>query len=153
MPFQRHSENPKPRFQKTEELDNDYIQELLELVQYSGSPHHKSKPSDYGFTVPAAPRPDKTLCDKNRTISRSKANQLLRSGIELGLFSRKLIGNQSIKTPKIVWSVDAETLEVFEAQANQSGSEVDYQYHGYPIYNEVKRRHIIKEWKKRCNKR
>jgi hypothetical protein len=37
---------------------------LRESCTYEGVPYHKRNPGDFGLTPPAAPRPDKTLCDE-----------------------------------------------------------------------------------------
>ena len=46
---------------------------LQKNATYEGSPYHKRNPGDFGLTPPAAPRPDKTLCDEAGITSRSVA--------------------------------------------------------------------------------
>ncbi len=93
---------------------------------YEGSAYHKKNPGDFGLTPPAAPRPDKTLCDEAGVASRAVATDLLARAIEGGLVSDP-IGAPGF--PKELWVVD-EHGRVFEAIY---GGSVIGRYHGYPI--------------------
>ena len=89
------------------------------------SPHHKRNPGDFGLTPPAAPRPDKTLCDEAGIFTRESARTLLARAIERGIVSEGDVDG----FPKQMWAVD-EHGRVFEAMlgGTRLGS-----YHGYPI--------------------
>lgn len=103
--------------------ERDY---LKKYACYEGSPLHKRNPGNFGLTPPAAPRPDKTLCDEAGIFSRRLANELFGKGIERGLVS-EVTGYD--RFPKYIWIVD-EDGRVFEA--NYGGSHNGC-YHGYPI--------------------
>lgn len=92
---------------------------------YEGSPHHKRNPGDFGLTPPAAPRPDKTLCDEAGIVERARARDLLARAIEHGIVSDRDAGG----FPKQMWAVD-EHEQVFEAMI---GGTQQGHYHGYPI--------------------
>ncbi len=98
----------------------------LDEARYEGSPLHKRNPGDFGLTPPAAPRPDKTLCDEAGITSRALARDLFARGIERGLVSDATTHGGF---PKQIWVVDAEG-RVFEAMY---GGSRDGCYHGYPI--------------------
>lgn len=107
---------------------------------YVGSGHHKRMPGDYGFQPPINPRPWKSLCDVKRSIAQAEAQELLRQGVLMGLFSNFLEGEM----PKYVWSVDAEG-QAYEAKLGRDG------YHGYPLEEDDDFRSVVlKEWSKRC---
>jgi hypothetical protein len=99
---------------------------LHEHAAYEGSPHHKKNPGDFGLTPPAAPRPDKTLCDEAGIQRRDEAVALLARAIDGGLVSA---GTVPENFPKQLWVVDDEG-RVFEAM---SGGSRAGRYHGYPI--------------------
>lgn len=99
---------------------------LRQSATYEGSPHHKRSPGDFGLTPPAAPRPDKTLCDEAGVMKRAIASDLLQRAIERGLAS-EAVG--APRFPKQLWAIDAEG-QVFEAM--YGGSKLGA-YHGYPI--------------------
>jgi hypothetical protein len=97
-------------------------------------------PGDYGFQPPINPRPWKSLCDVKRSIAQAEAQELLRQGVLMGLFSNFLEGEM----PKYVWSVDAEG-QAYEAKLGRDG------YHGYPLEEDDDFRSVVlKEWSKRC---
>jgi hypothetical protein len=110
---------------------------LVSEATYEGSPHHKRNPGDFGLNPPAAPRPDKTLCDEAGVFERRTAERLLQKGIENGVVSEATAAGD---LPKQIWVVD-ERGRVFEAMHGSSGC-----YHGYPIrdndplFEEVKKR-------------
>jgi hypothetical protein len=96
---------------------------------YEGIAYHKRNPGDFGLTPPAAPRPDKTLCDEADVIRRAVANALLARAIDGGLVSE---GTSAPGFPKQLWVV-AENGQVFEAMYGGSRTGL---YHGYPIRRE-----------------
>jgi len=93
---------------------------------YEGSAHHKRNRGDFGLTPPAAPRPDKTLCDEAGILERDVARRLFERAIDRGLVSEPTATNGM---PKQLWVVD-EQGRVFEAMY---GGSVAGRYHGYPI--------------------
>ncbi len=97
---------------------------LRENAGYDGRNYHKRNPGDFGLTPPAAPRPDKTLCDEAKVFQRSLADALLARAIEGGLVSE---AEAAPGFPKQMWAVD-ESGRVFEAMHGSGGM-----YHGYPI--------------------
>ena len=99
---------------------------LQKNATYEGSPVHKRNPGDFGLTPPAAPRPDKTLCDEAGITHRSVAVALLARAIEHGLVS---VSTESGGFPKQLWALDDDG-RVFEAM--YGGSKAGC-YHGYPI--------------------
>jgi hypothetical protein len=92
---------------------------------YEGNPFHKRNPGDFGLTPPAAPRPDKTLCDEADIFKKALAIDLLARAIERGIVSEIVVEG----FPKQMWVVD-EHDHVFEAM--YGGAQLGY-YHGYPI--------------------
>ena len=64
----RQGNNPKRRIAPHAEIDGTYLERLKARTSYTGSPHHKRVPVDYGFHPPASPRPNKSLCDANRCV-------------------------------------------------------------------------------------
>ena len=113
----------------------------LAQARYRGSPHHKSKPADYGFHPPASPRAHKSLCDELKPIRLCEATRLFRAGIRLGMVSRSTKNG----LPKQIWAVDDDE-ECYEAV--QGGE--PFEYHGYRLDTESPaRRHIVREWRKR----
>jgi hypothetical protein len=92
------------------------------MARYEGSPLHKRNPGDFDLTPPAAPRPDKTLCDEAGVTSRKLAAELFDRGIERGLVSDATVSG----FPKQIWIVDREG-RVFEAMY---GGSRDGRYHG-----------------------
>ena len=120
---------------------NEQIVSNLKEARYVGSPHHKSRPADYGFHPPVNPRPQKSLCDNLRTITMREACRLFRSGIQMGMVSSYLENG----LPKFVWAVD-HTGQAYEAKLGEDGSN----YHGYRLYRDQRmRRYIVREWRER----
>lgn len=99
---------------------------LQENAGYEGIAYHKRTPGDFGLTPPAAPRPDKTLCDEANITQRATAVDLLSRAIEGGLASE---AEGAPGYPKQMWIVD-ENGQVFEAMYGGSRAGL---YHGYPI--------------------
>ena len=89
---------------------------MAERLVYVGSAHHKQSPGDYGFHPPVNPRASKSLCDGHNVILRAEAQQLLRTGVLMGMFS-PFEGDGS---PKYVWCVDIGG-EVHEAKIGRVG--------------------------------
>ena len=139
----RQGNNPKRRITRAQEIDRDHLVWLSRNVRYSGSPHHKRVPADYGFDRPAAPRPNKSLCDGFRSIAINEAAGLFRDAIIRGMISTHWLG----RFPKYVWAVDVNN-RVYEAKLEQ-GSDT---YHGYELgEDEVSMRElVISEWNTRC---
>lgn len=110
---------------------------------YEGVSYHKRSPGDFGLVPPAAPRPDKTLCDEANITRRDLARALLARAIDGGLASDT---EGAPGFPKQLWVVD-ETGHVFEAMYGGSTAGL---YHGYPIrradpwFDEV-----VRAWEKR----
>ncbi len=99
---------------------------LRERAGYEGVPYHKRAAGDFGLTPPAAPRPDKTLCDEANVTQRSLAVALLAQAINGGLVSD---AEGAPGFPKQMWVVGEEG-QVFEAMYGGSRTGL---YHGYPI--------------------
>lgn len=99
---------------------------LRARAAYEGSPYHKRSPGDFALAPPAAPRPDKTLCDEAGVFHRSAAEALLARAIHRGLVSEATV---AAGLPKQLWAVD-DHGRVFEAM--YGGSRLG-RYHGYPI--------------------
>lgn len=111
---------------RAEPLTPEERRDLRQRARYEGNPQHKRNPADFGLTPPAAPRPEKTLCDEAGVLRRAEAEALLLAAIERGLASE---ADAAPGTPKQLWVVDAQG-RVFEAM--HGGSRVGC-YHGYPI--------------------
>jgi len=99
---------------------------LRKNAGYEGIAYHKRSPGDFGLTPPAAPRPDKTLCDEANVTRRAIADTLLARAINGGLVSD---ATGAPGFPKQLWVV-AEDGQVFEAMYGGSSTGL---YHGYPI--------------------
>lgn len=99
---------------------------LREHAGYEGIAYHKRTPGDFGLTPPAAPRPDKTLCDEANVARRALADALLAQALDGGLVSD---AEGAPGFPKQMWVVD-ENGQVFEAMYGGSRTGL---YHGYPI--------------------
>jgi hypothetical protein len=84
---------------------------LRAKAAYEGCPHHERNPGDFGLIPPAAPRPDKTLCDEARIHQRAMADALFATAIDRGLVSE---ANTPDGFPKQLWVVD-DNDQVFEA--------------------------------------
>jgi hypothetical protein len=110
---------------------------------YEGIAYHKRSPGDFGLIPPAAPRPDKTLCDEGGVTRRELADALLVQAIDGGLAS-EAIGAQGF--PKQLWVV-AEDGQVFEAMYGGSKTGL---YHGYPIRrNDPFFDEVVSAWERR----
>lgn len=120
----RNQYNPK-RTLRSPRPDREMRKHWLETVQYTGSPYHKRNPGDFGLTPPAAPRPDKTLCDGADIFEREVAQRLLEKGIERGLVSEQIRN----EFPQNIWSV-TESGVPLEAQLENRELGT---YHGYPL--------------------
>ena len=134
----RHSNNPKRRIAPPGSCD---LERLRRKARYVGSAHHKTRPADYCFDPPTAPRPHKSVCDDIRIIKCREARRLLRSGIARGMVSRYRVDG----LPKYIWAVD-EAGEVYEAKLDANRA-----YHGYRLRNndQAMRRLVTKEWRRR----
>lgn len=137
----RNSSNPKRRIAPLGSYD---IDRLLRDARYVGSALHKTRPADYGFTPPTAPRPHKSVCDDIRIVKHREASELLRSGIALGMVSRYRV----MGLPKYIWAVDV-AGEVYEAKLD-----ANHCYHGYRLRADERamRRLVMREWKRRCQR-
>lgn len=135
----RNAHNPKRRIAPLGSYD---IDRLFSVARYVGSAHHKTRPADYGFNPPTAPRPHKSVGDDLRIVKRREASELLRSGIAWGMVSRYSVNG----LPKYIWAVD-DTGEVYEAKLDGN-----QEYHGYRLRADdgAMRRLVMKEWRLRC---
>ncbi|QDG54898.1 hypothetical protein FIV42_15430 [Persicimonas caeni] len=107
-------------------------------MEYAGNPVHKRNPGDFGLTPPAAPSPDKTLCDGAEIFEKARAQELLSEGIRRGLVSAQQRG----KFPQNVWAVTATGIPL-EAQLE---NHVKGTYHGYPLASNDPLREKVLEW-------
>lgn len=123
MKSPKRSRNPKRRLHPSPSPER--LEELVDQVQYGGHPHHKRSPGDFGLTPPAAPRPNKSLCDGVNIFQRSVACGLLRKGICRGIVSR----DADDSFPRHIWAVTEEG-HVLEARCDDL---VNGRYHGYPL--------------------
>ena len=138
----RQGNNPKRRIVSIDKIDQDAVDRLMNEAQYTGSPHHKQRPADYGFVPPVGPRPHKSLCDGNRSLKVREARALFRDGIERRMFS----DFRGDHLPKYVWAVDSNG-HAYEAKLEQNTAN----YHGYALEAaDAMRRVVIEEWKARC---
>lgn len=139
----RQSDNPKRRIAPVDEIDPAFLDRFAVEAHYTGSPLHKRIPADYGFHPPANPRPNKSLCDGDRTVRRDEARKLFLEGIRRGMIGEFREG----EWPKYVWSVDAEG-RVYEAKIERGSGN----YHGYELNadDEAMRRLVADEWNRRC---
>ena len=133
--------NPKRRIAK---LGYYTEQELATFAAatYRGIGHHKTRPADYGFEPPVAPRPSKSVCDDKRLVTRAEAIQLFRGGVRRGMVSTHVVGD----LPKYAWALD-EHGEVYEAKL---GGDMR-SYHGYRLREDERamREWVVEEWHKR----
>ncbi len=111
---------------RKEALGEDARAHLRRHACYEGVSYYKRSPGDFDLTPPAAPRPDKTLCDEAGVTKRADADALLARAIEGGLASEH---EAAENFPKQLWVVD-ESGQPFEAM---SGGSRPGAYHGYPI--------------------
>ena len=106
-------------------------------ARYSGNAEHKRNPGDFGLSPPLGPRPNKTLCDLVGIYTRHEALELLRRGVQRGLFSFQ----QRDGWPQNVWAVTHKG-EPLEAQHEGDGI-----YHGYPMAeNDPFRDKVLERW-------
>lgn len=139
-----HGNNPKRRIAKFGFLSPRELDELASAARYQGSPHHKTRPADYGFEPPVAPRPSKSVCDGKRVIQSDEAQELLCAGIRLGMVSSHRSYRQG-EWPKYVWAVD-ESGEAYEAKLGHD----QRRYHGYRLAEDDRMREwVLAEWSKR----
>lgn len=137
----RASNNPKRRFVNVGTLSGHDLIELQESVKYVGSAYHKRFPSDYGFTPPTAPRPHKSLCDRQGAISLAEARILVRTGLAKAMFSPP----NADGLPKYIWAV-LDNVRPFEA--NLGGDS----YHGYELESDDPMHELVLvEWRKRAD--
>lgn len=138
----RHGYNPKRRIAPPDFLPEAERRDLSRRVSYGGNPEHKRSPGDYNLTPPAQPRPGKTLCDGDRQILKDEALDLLKEGLQKGMFCSFEHGSW----PQNIWSI-SNTGEIFEAQIENP---MQGTYHGYPVPADDDFRRTIKyEWERR----
>ena len=111
-------------------------------ARYSGTGHHKTKPADYGFDPPVAPRPSKSVCDDKRIVMKAEAVQLFQAGVRRGMVSMHRVRN----LPKYAWALD-EHGEVYEAKLGNDMRS----YHGYRLGKDERAmcEWVVEEWKER----
>jgi hypothetical protein len=140
--MKRPGNNPKRRIADLELLPAKERAELADAVKYEPSAHHKLYPNIYGLER-AAPRANKSLCDKVRIIPLEEALEMLRAGIVNGMISEFFYE----RFPKFVWSIDAAGV-AYEAKTHSSTLGV---YHGYRLEEEDNMcGHVKTVWKQRC---
>lgn len=131
--------NPKRRIR--EGLDHDYLNLLVDSVNYSGNPEHKRNPGDFGLTPPSQPRADKTLRDIVGVLRRQEATKLLKEGVRKGLISEQ----EKNGYPQNIWAVTEDLLPL-EAQLENAGKGT---YHGYPMPEaDPFRETVLAKWNK-----
>lgn len=120
---------------------SDEILANLKDARYVGSPHHKSRPADYGFDPPVSPRPAKSRCDGLRPIDKAEAVKLFRAGVRLGMVSM----SAGSGLPDYVWAVDRYG-EAYEALLGTDGPN----YHGFRLEPDAANHAaVVAEWKRR----
>lgn len=130
------------RTMRKEPLDDQQKAHLRTHTVYEGVPYHKRSPGDFGLTPPAAPRKDKTLCDKANISKRAEADALLKRAVNVGLAS---VHEGTVNFPKQLWVVD-DSGQVFEAM---HGGSCKGAYHGYPVRrNDPFFDEVVSAWKK-----
>jgi len=116
-------------FDRKRKLDHTFTaaeaDALAARLRYGGNPEHKRSPGDFGLTPPAAPRPDKELCDELAIFERTRALDLLQRGALLLLVSAQKVHG----LPQNIWSFDDERSPL-EAQLENWETAT---YHGYPL--------------------
>ena len=139
----RRGNNPKRGIAPRHEIDPDVLDRLASEARYTGSAHHKRAPGDYGFSPPANPRPNKSLCDGSRCVKADEATALFREGVRRGM-----IGSfREDGLPKYVWAVDSEG-HAYEAKLERGSR----RYHGYELGadDDAMRQLVVGEWTLRC---
>ena len=133
--------NPKRLIAKRDHYTPEGL-EGFAAVPYCGMGHHKTKPADYGFDPPVAPRPSKSVCDDKRVVNLDEAVRLFRSGVGRGMVSTHRVGG----LPKYAWAMD-EHGDVYEAKL---GGDMR-SYHGYRLAEDERamREWVKEEWNKR----
>lgn len=107
------------------------------FAQYIGSPYHKQNPASYNMVEPK-PKPDKTLCDTQGTISLSRSLELLQNGISKGMVSEQMRGCW----PQNIWTVDNDTVYECQLQNQETG-----EYHGYPmLFDDDFAKYLKEQW-------
>ena len=139
----RQSNRIQRRIVSKDAIDPEILGRYANQARYTGSPHHKRHPADYGFHPPVSPRLTKSLCDGSRRMPLAEAQALFREGIQRGMISACIEG----ELPKYVWAMD-EQGHVYEAKRGGDGSE----YHGYELGDDDgdMKRLVVKEWNSRC---
>lgn len=138
----RQGNNPKRRIVPRGTADPNVLNRLLDEARYTGSAHHKRAPADYGFNPPVNPRPNKSLCDRDRIIELEEATALFREGLRRGMISDGGAG----ALPKYVWAVDHEG-RAYEAKLEHGSRS----YHGYELGDDddAMRQLVVREWQMR----
>lgn len=139
----RMGTNPKRRITPRHEIGLEVPARLEDEARYTGSAHHKRQGADYGFSPPANPRPNQSLCDGGRGVGKDEARALFQEGVRRGMISTFREGG----LPKYVWAV-ASDGRAFEAKIERGSRH----YHGYELGDDdgIMRRLVIKEWRARC---
>lgn len=128
--------NQKRRFHSSTEIEREA---LADRLNYGGNPVHKRNPGDFELTPPAAPRPNKTLCDAADIFRRQVALNLLKAGVRKGLTSA-WTGDGF---PKHIWAV-SENGVALEAKLDDARKG---RYHGYPLLGDDPFRDVVqKAW-------
>ena len=132
--------HPNRRIAPLEAISDEILANLKD-ARYVGSPHHKSRPADYGFDPPVSPRPAKSLCDDLRPIVKAEAVGLFLAGVRLGMVSKSARNG----LPNYVWAVDGDG-EAYEALLGTDGPN----YHGFRLkHDAANHAAVVAEWKRR----
>jgi hypothetical protein len=135
----RRSFNPKRKVTASPPAQPG-LEVLAGRVKYGGNPEHKRRPGDFGLTLPAQPRPDKSLCYTTGIFERGLAEDLLRRGVLRGLISERA---SDAGYPQNIWSVTDAGIPL-EAQLENPDLGV---YHGYPMPEADPFRHeVLERW-------
>jgi hypothetical protein len=141
----REGNDPRRRIVKLDRLKPEERTQLAARITYLGSGYHKRFPAagGYDFGPAAGPRPAKSVCDGIRVVPKAEAEQLLRNGVLMGMFSDPLEDG----LPMYVWSIDQQG-EVYEAKTHPNNRG---QYHGYRLEeNDPMRARVLSTWKERA---
>lgn len=116
------------------------LADMAKRVSYGGNPEHKRDPSDFNLTPPSSPRQGKTLCDELGVVTKEKALQTLKKGVEKGLVSAQKRNGW----PQNIWALYDGRSPV-EAMLENPASGT---YHGYPLQlNDPFREVVLERWR------
>lgn len=102
----RNNRKRKMRPPPQNNIDQEFLADLVKRIAYGGNPEHKRNPGDFGLNPPSSPRHAKTLCDEARIFKRSVAMALLREGVKKGLISVQ----EREGCPQNIWAVSEQGI-------------------------------------------